>query len=678
MWFDDPTFGIYPDGLVKNSTQGGAMARLIFLPLIAVLAVLVATTGIADASTIEDFFHNREISNVKMSPDGKYLSALVRTEKDPEAKNLVVMDLSTGKSEAITGYKEPDVVWYYWAGKDRIIYMLADDLDGAYKRAFSLGVFSISPDGKDFREIYGPTGAKIKYQLEELDSLPNDDEHILVQRRGKDRLFPNVYRLNIKNGKLKKITQNENDVLSWVADNNGVVRAGISTGTETEDLNYELIYRSDDKSPWKRLFEFYGETFTIFGFDETNTRLFVAARLAGGRFKLYGMDPETGQLGEPILEDAEYDIYYEYSNTPHLVTTDDGKPVYFEYMRDRPRRKFFDAKWQMRQKTIDQALPGLENRMVSWDRGETRFLIFRYSDRDEGSYYLYDEKDKSIRFLLALSPWLDRENLATTVPFEFEARDGLKLHGYITRKKSTSDGPAPTIIKPHGGPYGIRDQWGFNREIQYLASLGYTVIQPNFRGSGGYGYKFEISSYRQWGLQMQDDLTDATYWAIENEIADPQRICIYGASYGGYAALMGVAKEPDLYACAIGYVGVYDLERLARNRTRGRRVKGAGRYKLWAKEMFGDYKKDAERLKNTSPVNLVSKMKAPVLIIVGGLDPRPSRSGLLVNEFKRNNKEYRLIVRDWEGHGFFAEQNVIDLYKEIGEFLGTYLDNDGQ
>ncbi|MCH7894216.1 MAG: S9 family peptidase [Proteobacteria bacterium] len=652
------------------------MVRSIFLPLIAMLATLVATTGIADASTSEDFFRNREIRNVKLSPGGEYLAALVRTEKDPNAKNLVVMDLATMKSEAITGYKVADIVWYYWAGKDRIIFRLTSDSDEPFVRSTNRGVFSISPDGKDFRQLYGAGVAQIKYELGGLDSLPNDDDHILVQRRGNRPAFPDVYRMNIKNGKLKKIVRNKNNVLAWVTDNNGVVRAGISSGPETEDMNYEFIYRSDDKSPWRTLFEYYDDSFVVFGFDETNSKLFVAARLDGGRFKLYAMDPESGQLGEPILEDAEYDIYYEHSKTPHMVSTDQGKPVYFEYMRDRPRRIFFDAQWQMRQKTIDQAMPGTENRMVGWDRDETRFLIFRYSDRDEGSYYLYDEKEKSIRFLLAISPWLDSEKLASTEPFEYEARDGLKLHGYITRKTGAPDAPAPTIILPHGGPWGIRDQWGFDKETQYLASLGYTVIQPNFRGSGGYGYNFEVSSYRQWGLQMQDDLTDATYWAIENNIADPQRICIFGASYGGYAALMGVAKEPDLYACAIGYVGVYDLELLVQGLTRGRRLKGFGRSKVWGKVAFGDYKKDVERLKNTSPVNLVPQIKVPVFIIMGDNDRVVSSTHAfrMIRQLKRHHKDYRVMIRSTEGHGFFAEQNVIDLYTAIGDFLGANLD----
>jgi len=650
------------------------MVRSIFLPFIAMLAGLVATTGIADASMIEDFFRNREISNVQLSPDGTYLAALVRTEKYPDAKNLVVMDLATGKSEAITGYEVADIVWYFWAGKDRMVFMLARDDDNQFRPSFVRGVFSISPDGKNFRHLYGTGVAQLKYQLEGLDSLPNDDDHILVQRRGNFPMFPDVYLLNTNSGRLKKINRNKNDVLNWIADNNGVVRVGISAGREIEDLNYELIYRSNDDSPWKTLFEFHDDKLVVFGFDETNSKLFVAARLDGDRFKLYAMDPESGQLGDPILEDAEYDIYYEHSKTPHLVSTDQGKPVYFEYMRDRPRRIFFDAQWQMRQKTIDQALPGTENRMVGWDRDETRFLIFRYSDRDEGAYYLYEEKEKSIRFLLAISPWLDSENLASTEPFEYEARDGLKLHGYITRKTG-EDGPAPTIILPHGGPWGIRDQWGFDKKIQYFASLGYTVIQPNYRGSGGYGYNFEVSSYHQLGLQMQDDVTDATHWAIENKIADPKRICIYGFSFGAYVALMGVAKEPGLYACAIGSAGVYDLELLARRYSQTGGRKGSGRFKAWGDAAFGDHKKDADRLRNTSPVNLVAQIEVPVLIIHGLEGRWASRNNeiMLIGQLKRYDKEYRHLEHQYGGVGFSAEQNVIDRYTEIGEFLGTYL-----
>ena len=208
--------------------------------------------------------------------------------------------------------------------------------------------------------------------------------------------------------------------------------------------------------------------------------------------------------------------------------------------------------------SLMRAFPGSNVRITSTTADGSLAIVFVDSDVNPGDYYLFDTKTMRAEFLRATRTWIDPRQMRPRKPIEVTARDGVKLHGYLTQPAGT--GPQPLVVLPHGGPHGIRDTWEFDWEAQLLASRGYAVLQINFRGSAGYGMDFETAGYRQWGAGMQDDVTDATRWAIEQKVTEPNRICIFGGSYGAFAALMGAAREPDLYRCAVGYAGIYDLE----------------------------------------------------------------------------------------------------------------------
>ena len=263
-------------------------------------------------------------------------------------------------------------------------------------------------------------------------------------------------------------------------------------------------------------------------------------------------------------------------------------------------------------------------------------------------------------------PWLKAENMAPSMPFTFKSRDGLTLHGFITARPGGD--PKPMIVMPHGGPHGPYDSWTYDSDAQFLASRGYAVLQVNFRGSGGRGKDFLESGYREWGGKMQDDIADGVKWAIDNKQADPARICTYGASYGGYAALMQTIRYPELYKCAIGYVGVYDLQVMKKegditDRNSGRR---------YLDRALGT---DEALLRAWSPAQNVDKIKVPVFLAQGSIDKRVpmEQFNALKNAFKAAGVPIETMVAQGEGHGFYKPENRAELYKRMEAFLSRHI-----
>jgi dipeptidyl aminopeptidase/acylaminoacyl peptidase len=290
-------------------------------------------------------------------------------------------------------------------------------------------------------------------------------------------------------------------------------------------------------------------------------------------------------------------------------------------------------------------------------------LVQAWNDRTPGDTYLFDPAKMSAKDVFIQREWFDPAKLPKARAITVKARDGLVLHGYLTlpfgAKETT---PLPMVVLPHGGPFGIFDQWAFDDDTQLLAEAGYAVLRINFRGSGNYGRAFHQAGAREWGGAMQDDLTDATRWAIAERIADPARICIYGASYGGYAALMGVAKEPDLYRCAVGYVGVYDLE--AKHREDSRDAK-------WVRNWMDDWVGERSTLAARSPTEMASRIKVPVLLAAGGADVIApiSHSKAMARALRDAGKPVQTLYFDSEGHGFYTEDHRRAFYTTLLDFL---------
>ncbi|HET6263546.1 MAG TPA: S9 family peptidase, partial [Usitatibacter sp.] len=341
------------------------------------------------------------------------------------------------------------------------------------------------------------------------------------------------------------------------------------------------------------------------------------------------------------------------------------------FQADRGGAAWFDPALARIQKTADAALPNAVNRL-SWSRDRSLVVIESRSDVSPGAFYLLDMKGGKLEWLVDRAPWIDPKEMAPMQAVRYAARDGLTIPAYLTLPKG-GEKNLPLVVFVHGGPWVDGDTWGFDPDAQFLASRGYAVLQPNFRGTTRYGWKHFSSSFGQWGLAMQDDVTDGVKWAVEQGIADPKRICIYGASYGGYATMMGLAKTPELYRCGINYVGVTDVNLFLTASWADYADSDFIRYSV--KQMVGDASKDAEKLKSVSPVEQASRIRVPVLMAYGGEDFRvPIEHGTRMRDaLERNGLKPIWMVMPGEGHGFRDPKNQKEFYEAVEKFLAENL-----
>lgn len=468
-----------------------------------------------------------------------------------------------------------------------------------------------------------------------------------------------VERLNLRSGRRAVVAAAPVRRAGFTLDSSG----GVRFARGADDRNYnELHYRENATAPWRLVndSEESGFIATALGMAADGVTAYVQVTREEGPDAIEAWDMRTLARTE-LLRDPVADP------DAILYDTDARTPVGARYMDDGVTLRFFDeaSPMAMRYRTLEKALPGRGIAITSTTRDGQLALVSASSDRDPGQYLLFDAQARTANGVFARLSWMPTEAMAPTRKIALQARDGVELHGYLTGP-SGADRPLPLVVMPHGGPFGINDAWGFDLDAQLLAAAGYGVLRLNFRGSGNYGYRYRRLGAQEWGGAMQDDLTDATRWAIAEGIADPARICIAGASYGGYAALMGVAKEPDLYRCAVGYVGVYDLPAMhAQDATSAN----------WARHWANDWMGERSTLAARSPVNLAGQIKVPVLLAAGGADrvASISHSRKMQRALERAGVPVQTLYIDSEGHGFRKEEHRRRYYAQQLGFLARHL-----
>jgi dipeptidyl aminopeptidase/acylaminoacyl peptidase len=321
-----------------------------------------------------------------------------------------------------------------------------------------------------------------------------------------------------------------------------------------------------------------------------------------------------------------------------------------------------------RLKALIQSLQGQQVQLVSSTEDGEKSIIFASSDTNPGSYYLFVAKKNSLRFLFATKSWIKPSEMAITKPVNYKARDGLTIYGYLTIPNNTDEKNLPLVVMPHGGPHGPRDWWGYESEAQLLASRGIAVLKVNFRGSGGFGRNFEHAGHKKWGAEIQYDIIDGVKYLIEQGTVNKDNICIMGASFGGYSALQSAILEPDMFQCAIGVVGVYDLPLMFEEGDISERDRG----QRYLKSALGT---DEALLKRFSPSYNIDKLKAPVLIVHGGQDERApiEQAESLVAALKKENHPYIYELLEDEGHGFYKAEHRTRYYKQVLNFLDEHM-----
>jgi dipeptidyl aminopeptidase/acylaminoacyl peptidase len=610
---------------------------------------------------IDVFFGNPEISQLRFSPDGRYLGALVPVA---HRMNLVVMDLENKKQQLVTKLTDEGIQSFQWANNDRLLFVR--DEGGKEQR----GLYAVSRQGGvvDRLAYNGDQAgtARINQNFGDLIRRIKTDPNkyfVAVYEKFRDR--PDVGIMDVRSGAISVVTPNPGMVTSWVLDRKNVVRVGIAQ----DDAKITILYRDKEGAAWETIATFTeGEpNWMPLAFDGDNRTLFVSSDVGRATRAIYKYDTVTRTIGGVVAEDSTYDI------DAGLVWSEALQAnVGVRYEAEREKTIYWNNEFSKRQAIIDRSLPGYSNVQIEASDDGTRILVYSRSDQEPGVYFVYDEKQKRLEQLAVVKPKVDPDLMAKMKPITYTARDGLQIHGYLTLPNGLEPKNLPLVVNPHGGPYGPRDTWGFRSEVQFLASRGFAVLQMNFRGSGGYGRAFEQAGYKKWGLEMQDDITDGVRWAISEGVADPKRVVIEGASYGGYAAMAGVAFTPELYCAAVNYVGVTDLV------SQWRKFIDAPREgKRWVDTRIGDLGDHTvmERLEKTSPSRFADRIRVPVLMAYGRNDPRVNieQGYAMEAALKRAGIPHKMIIKENEGHGFRDEGKSIGWYQEIEAFLDVHV-----
>jgi dipeptidyl aminopeptidase/acylaminoacyl peptidase len=600
---------------------------------------------------MEDFFRNPEKTAFKISPDGRYLAYLAPWQR---RLNIFVQQIGEAKVTRVTNATRRDLAGYLWAKNNRLVYVQDQAGDENFR------AYAVDPDGGNPKVLTPFPQVKVRL----LDDLEKSPDEILIAMNRRDPRYFDAYRVNVYTGALKLVGENPGNISSWLADNNGQLRVAVAT----DGLTDTLLYRPTEAAAFRPVARTnFKDALDPLCFTFDNHYLYVATNLGRDQEAIYRYDPEKGARLDLIYENSEVDVSRLLRSKKRRIITG------VTFFTDKRHYHFFDPDRQALQEDLERRLPGYE--VVAADgqnlqsKDETRVLVRTYSDKSLGAYYYYDRLNGDFRKLAEVSPWLHESELVDVRPIKYQSRDGLTIHGYLTLPPGVAPKHLPVVINPHGGPWA-RDYWGFDPEVQFLANRGLAVLQMNFRGSTGYGKAFWEAGFKQWGLKMQDDVSDGVAWLIKQGLADPRRVGIYGGSYGGYATLAGLTFTPDLYACGVDYVGPSNLFTLLASFPPYWILE---RQKLH--EMIGDPVKDKKLLTEVSPYFHADRIKAPLLVAQGANDPRVKKaeSDMIVQALEKRGIKVEYMVKANEGHGFHNEENRFDFYRAMERFFAAHL-----
>lgn len=634
--------------------------------LVTLVSCLLAGAAAADnLLPVEAFASLPDVSQMQLSPDGKHIVSLVRMVEDGTSATVVrVYDVERDQAtHPLYATNERFVInWARWANNEYLLVSARFPATRFGTPTTETRLLSINIDSGDTSSVLPPHFLRRQQWVPQfhdriVDILPADENNILLALSSNSSQSSGVIKVDITKFRRSQVERDRPHTINWVTDRQNRVRIG----TRFKETEYQIQHRAVDARNWETLWQF--ELFSAdqvwpLGFDRDPNLLYVNA-YHQGRLAIFRVDlNDPGLARELVFASPRYDVdgSLVYSNVKDSVvgtTFSEGGGF-----------TFWDKEYQALQRGIDKALPETQNILYSFSDDERRYVVLASSDSDAGTFYLGDRDEKSLKLMAYRYRALAPERMSPKQLVRYQARDDLTIEGFLTVPKGSGKDPLPAIVFPHGGPISF-DDGGFDYWTQYFASRGYAVLQMNFRGSSGYGYDFMKSGLQNWGLEMQNDVEDGTRWLIEEGIADPERICVVGASYGGYAALMEAAGNPGLYQCAVAFAGVTDVAALV---TSHRRYTN---YEL-VKEQVGS---NLRELRNRSPVNLAENIDIPVLLAHGSEDRsvRVSHSRRMHRALGKAGKTATYVEFEDGDHYLSNETHRLDFFRAMDAFLQTHL-----
>ncbi|MFL9845723.1 S9 family peptidase [Flavobacterium rhizosphaerae] len=610
--------------------------------------------------SVEDYFKRPSQFSFQFSPNGTYISY---KERDADGKvNVYIKNTITNKVERVIEEKEDLVRGYGWINNERLVYLQDKGGNENYH------IFAVNIDGSNPKELTPFEGVRASI----INMLKDQPDYIIVEMNKDNPQIFEPFKINVKTGEYVKLYENTdpaNPITGYDFDKDGNLKAYTQQQNGTDNV---LYYRTANDKPFEKVkTNIWKDDFGIIDFDyttpnpndayvltnlENNTREIILYDFEKNKTikKIYANPTfDVGGLSTSRKRGFEVDYYYYNGDKSNIIpVSSTAKKLYAKF-----KKQFGDKEF---------SISGVTD-------NEDKFLIYVSSDKYYGSYYLYETKGDTFKELINLMPQLKEEDMAEMRPIQFKSRDGLTLYGYLTIPKQATGGKkVPLIVNPHGGPYGVRDNWGFNPETQLFASRGYATLQVNYRGSGGYGKEFFQAGNKQIGRNMLNDLEDGVAYAKSLGFIDENKIAIYGGSYGGLATLGSLVKTPDLYNCGVDYVGVSNLFTFFKSFPEYWKPFLGQVYEQWYNE---NDPADQEIMKQVSPALNADKITKPLFVVQGANDPRVNinESDQVVENLRSRGVETPYMVKYNEGHGFGREDNRIELYKCMMGFFAENL-----
>lgn len=637
---------------------------------IAILSVLLFSSLFTHAENWEDIFDHAEYQNAKISPDGKHLAVAFNLQGRTMLVFLKREDMS--KVGAFRFGNKYQVGSYSWANNERVVIQMVEQVPWSEEPLFYGELYAVNLDGSKPKLIYGinagenSLGSRLKKKKSIrgwgsiIDNLPEDRKHVLIKSvpmTSTGEGLASIFLLNIYNGIIKKDYGTAPIPFSrFLTNSSGKVKAVAGV----DGKNQNQIYIKKDGS-WEKVPEnIVTKDVNIISISPSDKYLYTFDSPNQDLTGLFKLNLEDYSY-KAIYTDKKVDVTYAELSSDgrqaYALRVDDGYPNYLIINKALDESKAL--------KKLLQYFPFSKVNITSKSDDSNYYIVMVSSDIDPGSLYLYNQEKNSIGLLFKFKPKIKTFKFSQSEPIQVQASDGKIINGYFTQAQNTKENsPAPVVVLVHGGPHGVRDYWGFSSTVQYLTLSGFSVLQVNYRGSGGYGKIFEVGGHQAWGTKIQSDIYESYKWLVKNKNITDGNVCIMGASFGAYSAIQSVTLYPDVYKCAIANAGIYDLELMFKKGDVHTKRLG----KSYLQQVIGT---NSETLKSISPVNYAEKIKVPLLLAHGEKDERAPYEHVesLRESLDKANKPYEWYVIEKEGHGFYNPENQKAYMKKVVRFL---------